>query len=171
MSGKLLRNELLQLYKDKGSFIAFSSPIRAHLKVRSLSAKYQPDVYKSDNNLKSTKFGTELPQHIQVNIGRGALHNNCLLRNNGIIKFHLKSRIGLLWLLLLPKAAHYSSPVRFRFANYMQPRSRFWDVCTYGFRFMTFFDVTEILKNITYSRQRFNFPNTLVATREQHRGP
>ncbi len=53
---------------------------------------------------------------------------------------------------LLPKAAHYSSPVRFRFANYMQPRSRFWDVCTYGFRFMTFFDVTEILKNITYSR-------------------
>ena len=44
-------------------------------------------------------------------------------------------------------------------------------VRTYGFRFMTFFDVTEILKNITYSRSRFNFPNTLVATREQHRGP
>ena len=35
------------------------------------------------------------------------------------------------WLaLLLPKAAHYSAPVHFRFALYMQPRSQFWDVCT-----------------------------------------
>jgi hypothetical protein len=55
----------------------------------------------------------------------------------------------------------------------MQPRSQFWDVCTYGkmIRFMTYFDVTEIFKNITYSRSRFNFPNTLVVTGEQHRGP
>ena len=70
--------------------------------------------------------------------------------------------------------AHYSSPVHFRFANYMQPRSQFWDVSTYGkmIRFMTFFDVTEMLKNImTYSRLRFDFPNTLVETREQHCGP
>ena len=36
-------------------------------------------------------------------------------------------------------------------------------------RFMTFFDVTEILK-ITYSRWRFDFPNTLVETREHHYG-
>ena len=76
---------------------------------------------------------------------------------------------------LLPKAAHYSSPVHFRFANYMQPRSQFWDlVHAYGkmIRFMTYFDVTEMLKNImTYSRLRFDFPNTLVETREQHCGP
>jgi hypothetical protein len=39
-------------------------------------------------------------------------------------------------------------------------------------QFMTFFDVTEMLKNImTYSRLRFDFPNTLVETREQHCGP
>ena len=46
--------------------------------------------------------------------------------------------------------------------------------CTYGkmIRFMTYFDVTEMLKNImTYSRLRFDFPNTLVETREQHCGP
>jgi hypothetical protein len=33
-------------------------------------------------------------------------------------------------------------------------------------------DVTEMLKNIiTYSRLRFDFPNTQVETREQHCGP
>ena len=86
----------------------------------------------------------------------------------------LQTILAVFIILLLPKAAHYSSPVHFRFANYMQPRSQFWDVCTYGkmIRFMTFFDVTEMLKNImTYSRLRFDFANTLVETREQHCGP
>jgi hypothetical protein len=50
------------------------------------------------------------------------------------------------YFIIAAEAAHYSAPLHFRFANYMQPISQFWDVCTYGkmIRFMTCFDITEI---------------------------
>ena len=85
--------------------------------------------------------------------------------------------------LLLPKAATYPwrcvflAPVRFRLAELCIAEQQLDFQVTnvrmfvWMIRFMTFFDVTEILNwKITYSRWRFDFPNTLVETREHHYG-
>ena len=60
------------------------------------------------------------------------------------------------------------SQITLQFRELYAAKKSFLDVCTYGktIRFMTFFDVTEILQNITYSKSRFDFPNTLVERRE-----
>jgi hypothetical protein len=72
---------------------------------------------------------------------------------------------------LLPKAAHYSwrrvflAPVRFRFASYVDSTSHFWESCTDDQIYDVFWRHRNFTVKITYSRSRFDFPNTRWTSR------